>query len=376
MHRIVGGVLALLLALPGARAGDEPKGKPATPREQYNALVKENQDQQQAFSKAFGAAKTQEERDKIIKEKYPKPEKLAPRFLELAEKNPKDPAALDALAWVVNNDRGTSGKDNLRGKALAQLGRDHVQSEKVGLICANMANQFDKDSEAFLRAVLEKNPHPKVQSEACLALAQFLRQRAEAARQFKGNPELVKAYGDFIGKEAVADIQKADPAKLEAEGGRYLEEFADKYLKDKSADDVRNLCQTLARGSDKGSEAFLRRLLEKDSRRDVQGVACLSLAQVLKERADGLGREGSKDAAKVRHESEAVFERAAKEFADVQLPFRGTVGDKAKAELFEVRHLAIGLPAPEVEGEDLEGQKFKLSDYKGKVVLLDFWGNW
>ena len=37
---------------------------------------------------------------------------------------------------------------------------------------------------------------------------------------------------------------------------------------------------------------------------------------------------------------------------------------------------AIGRPAPEIEGEDLDGNPFKLSDYRGKVVVLDFWGNW
>ena len=36
----------------------------------------------------------------------------------------------------------------------------------------------------------------------------------------------------------------------------------------------------------------------------------------------------------------------------------------------------IELQAPEIEGEDLDGAKFKLSEYRGKVVLLDFWGNW
>ena len=32
--------------------------------------------------------------------------------------------------------------------------------------------------------------------------------------------------------------------------------------------------------------------------------------------------------------------------------------------------------APEIEAPDLDGVKFKLSDYRGKVVLLDFWGYW
>ena len=28
------------------------------------------------------------------------------------------------------------------------------------------------------------------------------------------------------------------------------------------------------------------------------------------------------------------------------------------------------------EGKDIDGKRFKLSDYRGKIVVLDFWGNW
>jgi cytochrome oxidase Cu insertion factor (SCO1/SenC/PrrC family) len=38
--------------------------------------------------------------------------------------------------------------------------------------------------------------------------------------------------------------------------------------------------------------------------------------------------------------------------------------------------LAVGQFAPDIEGEDLDGVPFKLSDYRGKVVVLDFWGTW
>ena len=41
-----------------------------------------------------------------------------------------------------------------------------------------------------------------------------------------------------------------------------------------------------------------------------------------------------------------------------------------------VEGLQVGNLAPEIEGEDLDGRPFKLSDYRGKVVVLDFWGNW
>ncbi len=36
----------------------------------------------------------------------------------------------------------------------------------------------------------------------------------------------------------------------------------------------------------------------------------------------------------------------------------------------------IGNIAPEIVGKDLDGKEFKLSDYRGKVVMLDFWAGW
>jgi peroxiredoxin len=34
------------------------------------------------------------------------------------------------------------------------------------------------------------------------------------------------------------------------------------------------------------------------------------------------------------------------------------------------------MPAPEITGTDIDGHAMKLSDFRGKVVLLDFWGHW
>ena len=36
----------------------------------------------------------------------------------------------------------------------------------------------------------------------------------------------------------------------------------------------------------------------------------------------------------------------------------------------------IGKPAPEIVGRDIDGKEIKLSDLKGKVVLVDFWATW
>lgn len=36
----------------------------------------------------------------------------------------------------------------------------------------------------------------------------------------------------------------------------------------------------------------------------------------------------------------------------------------------------VGAPAPEIDGEDFSGRRFKLSDYRGKVVVVTFWASW
>ena len=57
----------------------------------------------------------------------------------------------------------------------------------------------------------------------------------------------------------------------------------------------------------------------------------------------------------------------------MKFPGGGTVGEQARTGLFKIRHLAVGKQAPDIESEDQDGKRFKLSDYRGKVVLLYFW---
>ena len=44
--------------------------------------------------------------------------------------------------------------------------------------------------------------------------------------------------------------------------------------------------------------------------------------------------------------------------------------------LFSLQHLQVGKPAPNIKAEDLDGLTFSLEEYRGKVVMLDFWGDW
>jgi len=74
-------------------------------------------------------------------------------------------------------------------------------------------------------------------------------------------------------------------------------------------------------------------------------------------------------------EAEQLYVRLEKEFADLTTRSE-TIGDDARRELFKLRDLAIGKPAPEAEGLDVDGKPMKLCDYRGKIVLLTFSGSW
>jgi peroxiredoxin len=51
-------------------------------------------------------------------------------------------------------------------------------------------------------------------------------------------------------------------------------------------------------------------------------------------------------------------------------------GKSFKEEITRVRNLTIGSNAPDFEVQDMDGNLVRLSDFKGKTVLLDFWASW
>lgn len=49
---------------------------------------------------------------------------------------------------------------------------------------------------------------------------------------------------------------------------------------------------------------------------------------------------------------------------------------RVQAERFEAERLQIGMTAPNIVGTDLFGEALSLEQFRGKVVVLDFWGDW
>ena len=79
----------------------------------------------------------------------------------------------------------------------------------------------------------------------------------------------------------------------------------------------------------------------------------------------------------IEAKSVALFERIVSDDGMSAVEYRRKrLGEAATSALFELKNLSIGKVAPDIVGEDLDGTPMKLSDYRGKVVVLDFWGDW
>jgi len=183
------------------------------------------------------------------------------------------------------------------------------------------------------------------------------------------------------------------------EVNRAIDRLATSHAENRRLGDI---AMNLVHSTSPSAEKLLRAIVAKNPDRDAKGRACLALGLYFKQQSElvrmlkadpkraqqieaaytarGTDKASftqlrQRDPDALDKESEAMFERAARDFANVS-HFRGTVGKAARAELSEIRNLGIGKPAPEIAGEDIDGKPFKLADYKGKVVVVDFWGDW
>jgi len=284
-----------LAGMPAVGALDDPDKVQApskkTPKEQFQAELDAYQEAQKVFSQAYSKAKTDEERSKVFNEKFPKASEYASRFLAIADAAPDDPAAVDALIWYIQ--LGSGGDTS---KAMRRLAEKHAADPRLARVVSTIAYSNSPSGEALLRAVLEKNRDRTARGNATMALAKFLKNRAE----------LIAALG--------GDDQRS----------RRIEQIL-----------------TSQEGYDKAA----------------------------------LDRLKATDSAALAREIESLFEQVVKEFGDINAGL-ATLGKQAASELNEIRNLGIGRPCPEIIGEDIDGKPFKLSDYKGKVVVVDFWGDW
>lgn len=228
-----------------------------SPAQELDQIKAEYQGKIDKFQQVYAAAKTDQEREQASK-LYPQAPEYAPRFLTIAKKSPGTKVELDALAWCLEK---AYYDEKIANEATDLLIQHQLESKDLTPAMGMMAYSAAKNTETFLRGVIQKNPNKEEKAQAVYSLAC--------------------------------------------------------YLKDNF-------------------------------------------------------REKAEDREKSRKEAEKLFETILSDYKDVN----SALSEGATGQLFEIRHLSIGQTAPDIEGEDVNGVKFKLSDYRGKVVVLDFWGDW
>lgn len=214
--------------------------------------------------------------------------------------------------------------------------------------------QRAKDAEEARKATAEGRPAPK--SVRAIAMAPNLEEFAVRALAWSGDA-LGEDRALFLAKAVqlggLAKNSKALPA---------LERLVDEHAASKQWESLGHLIPQLARAvGEERAGAMWRRLAENPSG-DVRGWVALAQHGPVLKNAD---RDSAEYAA-----AKAAMLAAAEKVSDARLrsQLEGAIDLREK--------LADGAVAPDIEGVDLEGVAFKLSDYKGKVVFLDFWGDW
>jgi hypothetical protein len=164
------------------------------------------------------------------------------------------------------------------------------------------------------------------------------------------------------------------------------------------SDQLAPICDRMRYGFRREFEKLLLALIDRSPHRNTRALACLATAQLLRNQLQIVDRVAARPEwiaryntllsedylAEIRGDGRAALDRRieslyeqALQYDDVMnFSFPETIAEKAKAELHEIRNLSLGKSAPEITGHDQNSRPLKLSDFRGKIVLLYFWSEY
>jgi thiol-disulfide isomerase/thioredoxin len=143
--------------------------------------------------------------------------------------------------------------------------------------------------------------------------------------------------------------------------------------------EIKPLLRPLGSSNDEAAEGFIREVIAKNPDRKLQAIACRSLATGLEGITEMVAKiktdpELQKNFESVRGKPYvdkllADHDKRIKEAAELKKTLQEKYADV-------ITDITIGKPAPELVTHDIDGKEAKLSDLKGKVVVLDIWATW
>jgi thiol-disulfide isomerase/thioredoxin len=274
----------------------------------------------------------------------------------------------------------------------AANGATFAQSQEPAKAAGGTAAQVKVIDASYQEAVkrvyaAKTEAEEKVATEEFQALRRTLIDRALGlAKDHPGDPESVDALAWVI-----QNGNTAPEARIQAMEILRRDQIASERL----VEACRWASNTIGMES-LAAERLLRDAIAKSPHRMVRGWAHFSLGELLKSRADlvrdidklppayskwigeaAIKQMSSRTPDDLFREAEASYSQVARSYADLNHPRTGkTLGEVAEGRAYGIQNLTIGRTLPEIAGVDVDGKPLKLSDYRGKVILLTFSGLW
>lgn len=236
---------------------------------------------------------------------------------------------------------------------------------------------FGMSADAAVPATAAASPTSSVEVDAPAAVAALLAEHAaselgfvEAGAAFRPRFEAFAAAHRGTEAEATALLwllgdtwwQRED-GTMESSSGPIVDALLERHADSPRLEEVVQCAYVLSKDK---KAAVLEQLLESPH------AAVRAAVYLARAKADLRGRQ-PESAERLRTNCEILLS----DYAAVPY-YETTYGAMARAclERYPSESLEVGQTAPDITGEDVSGVPFALSDYRGQVVLLDFWGDW
>jgi peroxiredoxin len=243
--------------------------------------------------------------------------------------------------------------------ALVPLACGEDKKESARKARADRQAQVEELVQDFLKA--------RKEADEAFRAARTDRERAAAEAKLPREADFLPRIHKLIDRDAKDDAA-GEALSLAVFGFQTKDEkvydaLARNFIK---TDRIQRFVQMAMTGAPDAAKPVLANVLTDNPSRAMKGMACFALGAMAFE----------KDDPKADKEAEVYFTRVEKEFADVPVGPDETLGERAKGNLYELRNLRVGMKAPAAESRNLKAEKASLADYRGKVVVLDFWATW